>query len=126
MKNKFMYSAMLVVGITFATTYGNNVFSQARLTSSDNQLSLEANTYSLSDSMKVDVVRDTTGLENLQKEMLMDSSGMEKMHMQMKKDSLSLKTGEMKHDTTAVKANHLNMEHMYKEKDVKIDTTKIR
>ena len=111
MKNKLTYSAILVAGMAFATTYGNHVFGQTRQNSSMNQETVEATTYSLPDSINVKVIQDTTGMENGQ--------------MQMKKDSLHKKNYDMMHDTTAVKEYQMNKE-VYKKTDVKSDTTKIR
>ena len=117
---------MLVVGITFAAAYGQPVLSQTHQTSCVDQMSLEANTYSMSDSMKMDVARDTTALENMRTDMIRDSMGMEKGHMQMMRDSLPMKQSEMMHDTAVVKEYQMKNDHMYKEMDAKRDTTKIR
>ncbi len=138
---------ILVAGMLFAGSSGNYGYSQSHQITSTNQKSLEVGTRHIPDSIMMNVLHDSTGMQNTQMDMMYDTTGMKNGKMKMKHDSASLENGhmDMMYDTTGMKNVHMDMKHdsmsMKKErmdcdstkmkevqmkKEVIIDTTKTR
>ena len=108
MRNKFIYSVILIAGLLFAGSSGNKVYSQTPGNTPEKQQTMK---YTC--PMHSEIVSDKPGNCPKCGMAMVEKKEMKKDEMRQMHDSTTMKKGQMKmkHDSTTMKKDQMKMMH---------------